>query len=378
MGDSVRSNREFFTIAEVEAASRRRLPKSLFAALGSGSEGGLTARRNEESFDAVSFRPRAATVYDQRDLRTVVLGREMAFPVLTAPIGKVRIFHPQGAIGGVRATTNAGVVSVVTTSCGHSIEEVGAAAAGGRVWLQIGTWQDRNDAESIIERASSAGYEALVITVDSSVSPNPPAGRPVKIDLYNALNFGPELIVRPRWFYEYARDGMDLSLASVVSSPGSNKKGPLRPTWGDIEWIRDLWGGPVVVKGVITGDDAKRAVQAGASGVIVSNHGGKGLDGVPATFAALPEVVGAVGSETDVLLDGGIRTGGDVVKAVAMGAKATLIGRPFTWGLSVAGEDGVLRVLDIFREGIGRTLGLLGCPSIEAVDRTFVNVDALG
>lgn len=369
----LRHRNDFWSIEEAELKARRRLPRSLYTALAAGSESGVTARANCDAFETIGFYPRVAVVHDERRLSTTVLGREVSIPVLIAPIGKIRVVHPAGAIAGARAAAEAGTISVVPNFCGHPLEEVAQAGSGGRTWLQLGAWPDRNDACATMEQAAALGYEALVITLDASVSPVPPSGPPVKLDLQNMLRFGPEMVARPGWFTRFVRDGFDLSLASMVSAPPGTQKGPQRPSWDDFTWIRKSWSGPIVAKGVTTADDARRAVHAGVDAIIVSNHGGKSLDGSPATLRALPDVVAAVGSDVEVLLDGGVRRGADVVKAVALGAKAVLIGRPYVWGLAVGGEAGVRRVLDIFGEGIDRTLGLIGCPSIDALDASFLD-----
>jgi isopentenyl diphosphate isomerase/L-lactate dehydrogenase-like FMN-dependent dehydrogenase len=364
------ARREFYSIDEAAAKARKFLPPSLYAALEAGSEAGRTSAANISAFGRVAVRPRVAVVNPGRDLSTTVLGRPVAMPLLLSPIGKVRIVHPDGAVGAARAATDAGVAAVATAGCGHPLADV--AAAGGRQWLQVGTWNSRADAEALLSKASAAGFEALVVTLDCAVSPNAPTGRPVKIDVHNALLYGPEMARRPGWFYRFVRDGMDLSLASVVSPPSAGR-GPQRPQWDDFKWLREAWPGPVIGKGITSAEDAKRAADCGLDALIVSNHGGKALDSVPATLDVLPEIVAAVGNDVEVLLDGGVRRGADAVVAVAMGARAVLIGRPFLWGLAIDGESGVRRVLELFRDGIDRTLGLLGCPSISELDGSYLS-----
>lgn len=367
------ARREFYSVDEAAAKARKFLPASLYAALEEGSEAGRTNAANVSAFGRVAFRPRAGVVTPGRDVSTTVLGKPVSMPVLLAPVGKVRIVHPDGAVGAARAAADAGVAAVATTACGHPLGYV--ARVGGRQWLQLGTWSSRAGAEALLSDASAAGFEALVVTLDCSVSPNAPVGRPIKIDLHNARRYGPELTRRPGWFYRFIRDGMDLSLASVVSPPTPGS-GPQRPQWDDFNWLRDAWPGPIIAKGVLSAEDAKRAAGYGLDALIVSNHGGKSLDSVPATLDALPEIVAAAGDDIEILLDGGIRHGTDVVVAVAMGAKAVLIGRPFLWGLAIDGQAGVSRILELFRDGINRTLGLLGCSSISEVDGSYLSAVA--
>ena len=363
--------REFYSIDEAAAKARAVLPPSLYTALETGSEAGRTSAANVSAFGRVVLRPRAGVVTADRGLSTTVLGRPVAMPVLLAPIGKVRIVHPDGAPGAARAAAAAGVPAVTTTSCGHPLGNV--AGVGGRQWLQVGTWGSRADAETLLSDAAAAGFEALVVTLDCPVSPNAPVGRPVRIDLHNARRYGPELARRPGWFYRFARDGMDLSLASVVSPAATGSSGPQRPRWEDFKWLRDAWPGPIVAKGITCADDARQAADHGLEALIVSNHGGKALDSAPATLDVLPQIVAAAGNDVEVLLDGGVRRGADVVIAMAMGARAVLIGRSFLWGLAVGGEAGVGRVLDLFRDGIDRTLGLLGCPSVGELDGSYLS-----
>jgi isopentenyl diphosphate isomerase/L-lactate dehydrogenase-like FMN-dependent dehydrogenase len=369
------ARREFYSVDEAAAKARKFLPASLYAALEEGSEAGRTNAANVSAFGRVAVRPRAGVVTQGRNVSTTVLGKPVAMPVLLAPVGKVRIVHPDGAVGAARAAADAGVAAVATTACGHPLGDVGRV--GGRQWLQLGAWSSRAGAEALLSDASAAGFEALVVTLDCSVSPNAPVGRPVKIDLHNARRYGPELARRPGWFCRFIRDGMDLSLASVVSPPTPGS-GPQRPQWDDFTWLRAAWPGPIIAKGVLSAEDAKRAADYGLDALIVSNHGGKSLDCVPATLDALPEVVAAAGDDVEILLDGGIRHGTDVVVAVAMGAKAVLIGRPFLWGLAIDGQAGVRRILELFRDGIDRTLGLLGCPSISEVDGSYLSAVQLG
>ena len=376
-------------IEDLRLLARRRLPKVVFDYLDGGAEGEVTLRENRRAFDAVTFRPHHAVSVSGVDLRTAVLGSELAFPVLLAPVGYSRLMHPAGERAAAGAAGAAGAAYILSTMSGHKLEEVKAASSG-PVWYQLYLIGGRDAAEAAIARARAAGYGALVVTIDTPV-----AGlreRDVRNgvaellagSLVAKLPFLPQLLARPGWLASFLRDGGVPALPNVVA-PG---QGPMplvdvttalaraAVTWEDLRWLRAAWHGPIVVKGVLTGDDACRAVDAGAAAVVVSNHGGRQLDGVPASLRVLPEVVTAVGGQAEVLMDGGIRRGSDIVKAICLGARAVLVGRAYAYGLAAAGEAGVTRALDILRADMERTLKLLGCAAISQLDRSFVDTTA--
>jgi len=361
----------------------------VFDYLDGGAEGEVTLRENRRAFDAVTFRPRHAVGLPGVDLRTTVLGRELAFPILLAPVGYSRVMHVAGEAGAARAAGAAGSGYVLSTMSRHALEDVKAACAG-PVWYQLYLLGGRAAAEAAIHRARVAGYSALVVTIDTAV-----AGlreRDVKNGtaqllggtLRAKLPFLPQLLTHPRWLASFLLGGGVPPLPNVVL-PG---QGPMplvdvttalaraAVTWEDLRWLGDAWRGPIVVKGVLTGEDARRAADAGAAAIVVSNHGGRQLDGVPAALRALPEVVTAVNGQAEVLMDGGVRRGGDVIKAVCLGARAVLVGRAYAYGLAAAGEAGVTRALEILRADMERTLQLLGCPAITKLDRSFVGAPA--
>jgi len=373
-------------IEDLRQLARRRLPRVVFDYLDGGAEGEVTLRENRRAFDTVTFRPRHAVSVPGVDLRTAVLGRELAVPVLLAPVGYSRVMHVAGESAAARAAGAAGTGYVLSTMSGHALEDVKTACAG-PVWYQLYLLGGRAAAEAAIHRARVAGYSALVVTIDTAV-----AGlreRDVRNGtaqllggtLWARLPFLPQLLTHPRWLASFLLGGGVPPLPNVVL-PG---QGPMplvdvatalaraAVTWEDLRWLRDAWHGPIVVKGVLTGDDARRAVDAGAAAVVVSNHGGRQLDGVPASLRALPEVVKAVGDRVEVLMDGGIRRGSDIVKALCHGARAVLVGRAYAYGLAAAGEAGVTRALEILRADMERTLQLLGCPAITKLDRSFVD-----
>ena len=380
------SSPRIVNIEDLRQLARRRLPKVVFDYLDGGAEGEVTLRHNREAFEAVTFRPRHAVSLSAVDLRTTVLGRELAIPVLLAPVGYSRVMHVAGEPGAARAAGAAGSGYVLSTMSGYALEDVKAACAG-PAWYQLYLVGGRAVAEAAIQRARVAGYCALVVTIDTAV-----AGlreRDVKNGMSQLLGrslsaklaFLPQLLAHPRWLASFLLAGGVPPLANVVI-PG---QGPMplvdvttalaraAVTWEDLRWLRDAWDGPIVVKGVLTGDDARRAVDAGAAAVVVSNHGGRQLDGAPASLRALPEVVTAVDARAEVLMDGGIRRGSDVVKAICLGATAVLVGRAYAYGLAAAGEAGVARALEILRADLERTLHLLGCPAIAQLDRSFVD-----
>jgi isopentenyl diphosphate isomerase/L-lactate dehydrogenase-like FMN-dependent dehydrogenase len=377
------------SVHDFRPLAARRLPRPVFDYLDGGADGEVTLRENCRVFDDVTFRPRYAVPVSNCDLRTRVLGFDVSFPALLAPVGYSRLMHPDGEAGAARAAGQAGTAYILSTISGHSLEDVKAASTG-PVCFQLYLMGGREASEAVIDRARVAGCVALFITIDTPV-----AGMREKDfrngmkeltggSLWAKLPFLPQILARPAWLASYLLDGGMAKLPNVVI-PG---KGPMElvdvsaalahsaVTWSDLKWIRDLWRGPLVIKGVLTGDDARRAVDEGAAAVVVSNHGGRQLDGAPATLRALPEIVAAVKSQCEVLMDGGVRRGSDIIKAVCLGARAVLCGRAYAYGLSAAGHAGVVRALEILRADVERTLKLIGCTSVVALDRSYVDVPA--
>ena len=377
------------SIGDFRPLARLRLPRPVFDYLDGGADGEVTLRENCRVFDDVTFRPRYAVPLSPCDLRTRVLGFDVSFPALLAPVGYSRLMHPDGETGAARAAGTAGTAYILSTISGHRVEDVKAASSG-PVCFQLYLMGGREASEAVIERARVAGCAALVVTIDTPV-----AGLRERDfrngmkelmggSLLSKIPFLPQMLARPGWLVSYLLDGGLSRLPNVVI-PG---KGPMElidvaaalaraaVTWDDLSWIRKHWPGPIVIKGLLTGDDARRAVDAGAAAVVVSNHGGRQLDGVSPSLRALPEVVAAVGGQVEVLMDGGIRRGSDIVKAICLGAKAVLCGRAYAYGLAAAGEAGVTRALEILRADVDRTLKLLGCTSIAALDRSYVDVPA--
>ncbi len=375
------------SIEDLRRLARRQLPQVVFDYLDGGAEGEVTLRENCRAFEDVTFRPRHAVAVPACDLRTRVLDFYLSFPFLLAPVGYSRLMHPGGEVVAARAAGAAGTGYILSTISGHKLEDVKAASAG-PVWYQLYLMGGRGAAESSIQRARSAGFSALVVTIDTVV-----AGMRER-DFRNGMKellggnalakipFLSQFLVRPGWLTRFLLDGGVPKLPNVVI-PG---QGPVplidvsaalasaAVTWEDLRWIREAWPGPIIIKGVLTGDDARRAVDEGAAAIVVSNHGGRQLDSVPSSLRALPEVVAAVDGQAVILMDGGIRRGSDIVKAICLGARAVLIGRAYAYGLAAGGESGVARAIAILRADLERTLKLLGCTSITALDRSYVDV----
>jgi len=321
------------------------------------------------------------------DLRTRVLGLDLALPFLLAPVGYSRVMHPDGECGAARVAGKAGTGYILSTLSGHRLEDVQAASTG-PVCYQLYLVGGRQVAEGTVARARAAGCSALVVTIDTAVAglrERDVRNGMVELlggSIFSKLPYLSQVLTHPRWLMDFLLDGGVPPMANVVLSDG--KPLPLidvgaalaaaAVTWQDLRWLRQAWPCPIVVKGVLTAEDARRAVDEGAAAVVVSNHGGRQLDCVSPTLRALPEVVAAVGDKTEVLMDGGIRRGSDIVKAICLGARAVLIGRAYAYGLAAAGEAGVTRAIQILIADLERTLRLLGCSSIRQLDRSYVDV----
>jgi isopentenyl diphosphate isomerase/L-lactate dehydrogenase-like FMN-dependent dehydrogenase len=372
-------------IEDLREQARRRVPRIVFNYIDGGAEGEWTLRENRRAFDAVTFRPRQAVRIQSCDLRTRVLGEELSMPLLLAPVGYLRVIHPDGEIAAARAARKAGVGLILSTVSGHRLEDVKAAATG-HIWYQLYLTGGRAAAEHAMCRAMDVGYTVLVITIDSTIigqrerELHDGMEQLLRGNVWSKIPFTPQILTRPRWLAQFLLDGGLPNLPNIVSP----ETGVLRVrdshtamnrmafSWDDMSWIRNLWKGPIVIKGVLSAEDAKRSLDHGAAAVVVSNHGGRQLDGVPASLRVLPEVVTAVNGQAEVLLDSGIRRGSDVVKAICLGARAVLCGRAYVYGLAAAGEAGVTRALDILRADLERCLKLLGCPTLEDLNESYV------
>ena len=374
-------------VEDLRRMAQKRLPRSVFDYLDGGAEAEITLAENCRAFRDVTFRPRGAVAVGDCDLKTRVLGQELSFPAMLAPVGYSRLMHPGGEVAAARAAGEAGTGYILSTISGHRLENVKAASQG-PVWYQLYLLGGRAAAEGALDRARRAGFSALVITVDTPVSgmrerdPRNGMKQLMGGSLFSKIPYVPNILAHPRWLISFLLDGGVPKLENIVI-PG---KGPMdlldvgtalsesTVTWADLKWIREIWSGPIVVKGLLTGEDASRAVDEGAAAVVVSNHGGRQLDSVSSTLRALPEVVAAVKGQIEVLMDGGIRRGSDIVKALCLGARAVLIGRAYAYGLGAAGQSGVSCALEILRSDVERTVRLLGCPSSAALDRSYVEL----
>ena len=386
MSRSVQAPR-VLNIEDLRRAARCRLPRAVFDYIDGGAEDEWTLRANCRAFEAVTLRPRCAVAVPSCDLRTVVLSTSLPMPLILAPVGSSRLIHPRGEEAAARAASAAGIPYVLSTFSGCLLEDV-AAASSAPLWYQLYLAGGRDCARPALDRAKAAGFSALVVTIDTAV-----AGMRER-DFRNGvkellsgkmramLPFVSQLLVKPRWLAGFFADGGLMKFPNIVV-PG---KGPMMyadvtaaleqsvVTWEDLAWIRNAWSGPIVIKGIHTEEDARRAVDEGADALVVSNHGGRQLDRVAPSLQMLPEVVAAVGDRIEVLFDGGIRRGSDIVKALCLGARAVMVGRAYAYGLGAAGADGVARAIEILHADLIRTLKLLGCGSIADLDQSFIDV----
>jgi pre-mycofactocin synthase len=371
------STREWFeTVEEARRRARRRLPRSVYLALVAGTEQGITMRDNVAAFSELRFNPpHVADLPAVRHMATSVLGQEISLPVIASPTG-VQAVHPEGEAGVARGAAEAGTALGLSSFASMPVEAV--AAVNPKLFFQIYWSGSKDTIAQRAERARQAGAKALIVTLDWSFSTGRDWGSPAipeKIDLRALVRFAPEGILRPGYVSRWLRHGglPDLTVPNMAAPGGPSptffgaygewmQTPP--PTWADIAWLRAQWDGPFMVKGIMRADEARRAVDAGATAVSVSNHGGNNLDGTPASIRALPAVAEAVGGQIEVLLDGGIRRGSDVVKALALGARAVMIGRAYLWGLAANGPAGVKNVFDVLRGGIDSTMLALGLSSI--------------
>jgi len=380
----MRSIARALTIDDLRRLARRRLPRAVYDFVEGGAGDERTVTRNRAAFDRLLFRPRVLVDVSKREQATTVLGQRVATPVLVSPTGMAGLCWPKGEVAAARAAHEAGTIYTLSTHSSCSIEEV-AAEAPGPLWFQLYVWQNRDLTRSFVERARAAGYRALVLTVDVPIISRR------ERDIRNGFTIPPRITVRNAldtlrrvgWMRRVLL-GQRLTLANLVGAPGAprtdivtlggvaNRQVDPSVAWADLAWFRSLWSGPLLLKGVLTAADARRAADHGADGLIVSNHGGRQLDGAPASVEALPEVADAVGDRIEVLLDGGVRRGADVVRALALGARAVMVGRPYLYGLGAGGSTGVRRALDILAGEVDHTLALVGVPRVGDLDRTVV------
>src|SRR3954449_13080171 len=375
------ANAWFESVAEAQRRAKKRLPKGVYGALVAGSERGLTVEDNLAAFAEIGFAPRTAGLANERRMSTRVMGQDVSMPILISPTG-VQAVHPDGEVAVARAAANRGTAMGLSSFASKPIEEV--VAANPKTFFQMYWIGSRDDMLTRMERARRAGAIGLIATLDWSFAYGRDWGSPFipeKINLEAVRRYAPQVAIKPRWLLDFARTGKlpDLSVPNMVGTAGEPAPtffgaygmwmGSPMPSWEDVAWLREQWGGPFMLKGVMRVDDAKRAVDAGVTAISVSNHGGNNLDGTPASIRALPSIVEAVGDQIEIVLDSGIRRGSDVVKALALGAKAVMIGRAYLWGLAANGQAGVENVLDILRNGIDSALLGLGREAIDEIRR---------
>jgi len=373
-------------VADLRRLAQSHLPRMAFDYIDGGADREVTLKENCAAYDQVLFRPRGAVATPTCDLKTTVLGTTLDLPFALAPIGSSRMFHPRGEEVAARAAGKAGTAYTLSTLSGCRLEDVKAATSG-PAWYQLYLVGGHDVARAALARAQAAGYTTLFVTMDTAVAgmrerdPRNGVKELLSGNPFSMLPYLPQILSRPRWFAAWLADGGLMKFPNIVLPDGPMGYADVGAalekaavTWADFRWIREAWKGLIVAKGVHIGEDARRAIDAGADALVVSNHGARQLDTVAPTIRALPEVVAAVKGQVEVLMDGGIRAGSDVVKALCLGAKAVLVGRAYAYGLAAAGEPGVTRAIDILRADIVRTLKLLGCEATSKLDRSYVDV----
>jgi L-lactate dehydrogenase (cytochrome) len=384
-----RALREAIGFEDFRVLAKRRLPRVLFDSIEGGAGEEVTLRANRMAFDQIALRPRQANAPAEVDLSVTLLGDTFRTPVMLAPCGSARIVHPSGELAVARAAAGAGALYVVPHLGGTHCETIRQQTEG-PLWYQIYLYGGREIAEPAVRRAWAAGYRTLVVTVDNARTTRARDVRNGFRSLMTKDRMGSvphlgQLLARPRWLAGFVRDGMPTACPNAlypdgrVMEPGDVAAASQRPDaqfrWNDFDWLRDIWPGALIVKGILTAEDAARAVAHGASGIIVSNHGGRTLDGLEPSLRALAEIVPAVASDFPVLLDSGIRRATDVVKALCLGARAVLLGRPYMFALSY-GEAGVTRLLALLDSDLRQTLAALGSASLRDLDLTYIRVPA--
>jgi L-lactate dehydrogenase (cytochrome) len=370
------------SVADLRRLAQRRLPRGVFDYIDGGAEDERTLSDNVSAFANVSFRPRVLRGLSDVRIGSSILGKALEYPLILAPTGFTRIADPQGELAVARSAARAGLPYTLSTLSTRSIEEV-RSVSDGRLWFQVYAWRDRGLLKEMIDRAAAARFEALVLTVDTAV-----LGRRER-DIRHGFSLPPTIglktivdgVLHPSWTWSFIRSE-PIRFANVIGREVGDGASPVRLSdyintqfdsglsWRDVDWLRSVWDGPIVLKGVQTVEDARLAVKIGVEAIALSNHGGRQLDGAPAILGLVAPVSDAVGGEIEIICDGGIRRGSDIVKAVALGASAAMAGRAYLYGLGAAGEMGVDRVLEWFRNDLIRTLNLIGVSSFEELDRT--------
>src|SRR3954449_6060919 len=374
------------SVADLRRIAQRRLPGGVFDYIDGAAEDERTLAANAAAFAATTFRPRVLRGVEKIDISTTVLGRPVSYPLVLAPTGFTRIADPQGELAVARAAERAGLPYTLSTLSTRSIEEV-RAVSNGRLWFQVYAWRDRGLVKEMIDRAAGARYEALVLTVDTTVLGR--RERDVRRGFSLPPSIGPRTIVdgalHPAWTWAFVRSE-PIRFANVVGRDVGDGASPVTLSdyintqfdpglsWGDVDWLRSAWDGPIVLKGVQTVDDAVLAAERGVDAIALSNHGGRQLDGAPAAFSLVAPVADAVGGRVEIICDGGVRRGSDIVKAVAAGATAAMAGRAYLYALGAAGERGVDRVLQWLRLDMERTMTLLGAGRVDELSPELLDL----
>ena len=373
-------------VEDMRRIARRRLPRGVFDYIDGGAEDERTLAANQDAFAAVTYRPRVLRGLEKVETGSTILGRRLAFPLVLAPTGFTRIADPAGELAVARAAQRAQLPYTLSTLSTRSIEEV-RAVSDGRLWFQVYAWRDRGLVKEMIDRAAAARYEALVLTVDTAMFGR--RERDVRRGFSLPPTIGPGTIIdgarHPAWTWAFVR-GEPIRFANVVGRDVGDGASPVTLSdyinaqfdpslsWDDVNWLRSVWSGPVILKGIQTVDDARLAADAGVDAIALSNHGGRQLDGAPAAFDLVAPVADAVGGRTEIICDGGVRRGSDILKAVAAGATAAMAGRAYLYALGAAGERGVDRVLDWFHADLIRTMSLVGAGTVADLDRSLLDL----
>ncbi len=380
---------KILSVKDAKYFAKKRVPKSIFQMFEAGSGSNVTAQRNVEAFEKVMFRPRNAVFNHKHDISTTVLGHKISMPAIISSVGFLGIGHMDGESGVARAAGEAGTIQFVSGVTSQPIEQIMDAATG-PVYYQLYYMGGRDASASVIERVKKAGVDGLVLTVDTPTIARPHdllfptrADAPAGVNFTEAIKFLPQVWNKPAWLWDFIRNGMKEPEVSMALKSDGTPRGMFQgfdmiyeetPAWEDLPWIREHWDGPIVIKGILTVEDAKRAVAEGVDAIVISNHGGNVLDGSVPTLPILPEIVEAVGDDIDVLIDSGVRRGTDVLKAVALGAKGVLLGRAYLYPLLAAGEQGVKHILNLFNQQITEGLAFLGAKSIHDLDPSYVEL----
>jgi L-lactate dehydrogenase (cytochrome) len=373
-------------VEDLRRIAKRRLPRGVFDYIDGGAEDERTLAANQAALAAATFRPRVLRGVAKVDTSSTLLGRPLAFPLVLAPTGFTRIVDPDGELAVARAAERAGLPYSLSTLSTRTIEEVRAVSSG-RLWFQVYAWRDRGLVEEMVDRAKAADYEALVLTVDTAVLGR--RERDVRRGFSMPPTIGPETILdgalHPGWTWAFVR-GEPIRFANVVGRGIGDGASPVALSdyinvqfdpalsWNDVDWLRSIWAGPIVLKGVQTVADAVLAADAGVDAIALSNHGGRQLDGAPSAFSLVAPVADAIGDRTEIICDGGVRRGSDIVKVLAAGATAAMAGRAYLYGLGAAGERGVDQVLNWFRADLVRTQSLVGASTIADLDRSMLDL----